>query len=868
MSGRSRILAGLLGGSALWFTTLAGPTAARAAMLQEPADSARSAGQEFGELLKRWRAGGEVPLARLQALATQLAERHGRPDAARILESLSALTAAERQQGFGIEERVQELRQELGAAFADGVRDEDWRAMQAEVEQAISQAFEDSRGLADRGARAQASSLRAEYVIARLEGRTSSLSAEERDALSARALADAREAIADCDAFGIVRLRLNPMESLARLEHFLGHMGAARAAFHELATQARSIGDQPAELRARAWLLRLAGERGDTLDAQRCLLQMSEVSPAKGNWVLTREAAMRSLHEDRPLDARRILAGFEAPAGNDREQAADRRELAYVNALVQLRLQEPAEARRFAALAAAEGPPVSKGTERFEQSYLEARIDLAEGRPRQALQRFDGSMDLAKLSPRDQGAARTLRGEALLELGDAAGAKLELERALAMADAQRRRALAEPMSKLDGAVHFNVIGEWEGAGLETVALLARAHLALGDAAAAALACESWQSRSLRGEDSELERLRARAGEPPLLTPLTAKHLAAWAGRYELGLVTWIFGADSGVVVHVRAGPDGVLDGHGEVLRFGREYVHETGLSLRQLAAEGIDVTGRAEALAALLLPQGLCDHIGAPKSRSDRLLLLLHGPLEAIPVELLGLRTAGFDEQLRLLTLPGLPASEPGPAADARALARWALLGSPVDGASSEGAPRLLLPGASAELRELAQMRQGSDLIVPGQFSRADLERALRGEHCVHVATHLVSGRAGERSRFPAVGLRLDDGDVMTALEIAQLSPRLPLVVLAACESGGGRYEDGEGLFGVSRAFLERGTRNLVVTLWPVGDRAAREFSLAFHRGLLAGAPPSEAARQARLELRRKDPGAGDWAAFRFVGRD
>jgi CHAT domain-containing protein len=92
--------------------------------------------------------------------------------------------------------------------------------------------------------------------------------------------------------------------------------------------------------------------------------------------------------------------------------------------------------------------------------------------------------------------------------------------------------------------------------------------------------------------------------------------------------------------------------------------------------------------------------------------------------------------------------------------------------------------------------------------------------------------------------------------------------VIDACETAEGRFVDAEGLQGVARAFLESGTRNLLVTLWPVEDQAARAFAEKFHQELIAGRRPSEAAAAARIHLRSRGFPAADWAAFRFVGRD
>jgi CHAT domain-containing protein len=196
-------------------------------------------------------------------------------------------------------------------------------------------------------------------------------------------------------------------------------------------------------------------------------------------------------------------------------------------------------------------------------------------------------------------------------------------------------------------------------------------------------------------------------------------------------------------------------------------------------------------------------------------------------------------------------------------------LGSPVDGAESDARAVVLLTGARDELAELTKLRPDAIVAQGSLFRRPALERALRSKKdCLHIATHLVVKAGEPRSRFPAAGLRLDDGDVMSAREIADLTPSMPLVVLSACETGSGRYADGEGLFGVARAFLEGGTRNLVVTLWPVEDGAAREFAIAFHRALASGAAPSQAARMARSILVAQERPTADWAAFRFLGRD
>ena len=140
---------------------------------------------------------------------------------------------------------------------------------------------------------------------------------------------------------------------------------------------------------------------------------------------------------------------------------------------------------------------------------------------------------------------------------------------------------------------------------------------------------------------------------------------------------------------------------------------------------------------------------------------------------------------------------------------------------------------------------------------------AIEDERCLHVATHVewVDTRTG-----PAPALELANGELFTVEHLPEQIGARELVILAGCESAGGRVLDGEGVLGFAHAFLGSGTRGVVVTLWPVGDEVAREFGVAVHESLLTNHPPSAAVRSAGRRLR--DAGRADWAAFQLLGRD
>jgi CHAT domain-containing protein len=295
-------------------------------------------------------------------------------------------------------------------------------------------------------------------------------------------------------------------------------------------------------------------------------------------------------------------------------------------------------------------------------------------------------------------------------------------------------------------------------------------------------------------------------------------------------------------------------------------VEEAVRRLREATIAGDRVQTRALAaeIQRELLPRELVEHLlaGAPQ-RQGRLLFLLHGPLERLPVEVLELDGAPLDARLVPVVLPGLPEARPGAAAADALAGRWSLLGDPLD---EHGLARL--PGSRAELSALARLRRDASLAIGRAFDRTALHEAFASGRPLHVSTHLLHGCGSSAGRLLDIGFELSGTGAYCASELLGVRPRLPLAVLAACETAEGRFVDAEGLNGLARVFLESGTRNVLVTLWPVEDSAAQAFAVEFHRALLAQHSPSRAAALARTHLRERGFSSADWAAFRLLGRD
>jgi CHAT domain-containing protein/tetratricopeptide (TPR) repeat protein len=99
---------------------------------------------------------------------------------------------------------------------------------------------------------------------------------------------------------------------------------------------------------------------------------------------------------------------------------------------------------------------------------------------------------------------------------------------------------------------------------------------------------------------------------------------------------------------------------------------------------------------------------------------------------------------------------------------------------------------------------------------------------------------------------RNPDTGLMTAEEVAALDLRgVELAVLSACETGLGRVADGQGVYGLQRAFQEAGAKSLLVSLWSVSDPATSLLMQEFYAQLWSAKPPSklEALRRAQMKL-------------------
>ncbi|HKI73981.1 MAG TPA: CHAT domain-containing tetratricopeptide repeat protein [Pseudomonadales bacterium] len=129
---------------------------------------------------------------------------------------------------------------------------------------------------------------------------------------------------------------------------------------------------------------------------------------------------------------------------------------------------------------------------------------------------------------------------------------------------------------------------------------------------------------------------------------------------------------------------------------------------------------------------------------------------------------------------------------------------------------------------------------------------------------------AGVNRNAPYLGdIDTNNDGVLTALEVLGLDlSGTRLVVLSACETGLGEIHEGEGVYGLRRAFQQAGVAEVVSSLWEVSDAGTQALMADFYKRMLAGDSPRQALRHTQLGM-LDSPQWGYpyiWSAFMIVG--
>jgi CHAT domain-containing protein len=211
-------------------------------------------------------------------------------------------------------------------------------------------------------------------------------------------------------------------------------------------------------------------------------------------------------------------------------------------------------------------------------------------------------------------------------------------------------------------------------------------------------------------------------------------------------------------------------------------------------------------------------------------------------------------EDVTLLSAPSLDllaAANPGRGISRKLL----LLGNPVS--PSPDYPSLPLFGAEMTRIESHFAARRAAVFAGEQATPAAYLSGNPAQYAyIHFVSHAVASRTDPLdSAIILSGSTLSGGNSgeasfkLYARDIMQHPINARLVTISACYGSGTRSYAGEGLVGLSWAFLRAGAHNVIGALWEVSDESTPRLMDALYQGLESGQAPAVALRNAKLDL-------------------
>jgi CHAT domain-containing protein len=191
-------------------------------------------------------------------------------------------------------------------------------------------------------------------------------------------------------------------------------------------------------------------------------------------------------------------------------------------------------------------------------------------------------------------------------------------------------------------------------------------------------------------------------------------------------------------------------------------------------------------------------------------------------------------------------------------------------GSVVRGGSLVSLPHAETEVKVIGEEFRGT--VFTGTKATEENFKAKAQEYSIlHFATHFLTNE--DHPLYSKIVLAQNNGPedgYLQTYEVFNLNLNADLAVLSACNTGLGKLQRGEGLVGISRAFLYAGVPSLVVSLWSIDDESTATIMKNFYQHLRAGLNKKQALRLAKIDYLKSSQNVGKdpfyWAPYILIG--
>jgi CHAT domain-containing protein len=176
------------------------------------------------------------------------------------------------------------------------------------------------------------------------------------------------------------------------------------------------------------------------------------------------------------------------------------------------------------------------------------------------------------------------------------------------------------------------------------------------------------------------------------------------------------------------------------------------------------------------------------------------------------------------------------------------IIGDPVPATKAYPA----LPHAADEIAKVTARFPGRTRVVRGVDAQPSFYTTSNaaGFGIIHIAAHAEADAVNPLQSAVILSPGAE-GFRLTAHAVADVPLDADIVTLSACRTSGSRAYAGEGLVGLTWAFLRAGSRSVVAGLWDVADESTAQLMDNLYAELSGGQLAPAALRCAKLRLKR-----------------
>ncbi|MDJ1495784.1 CHAT domain-containing protein [Cytophagaceae bacterium DM2B3-1] len=179
------------------------------------------------------------------------------------------------------------------------------------------------------------------------------------------------------------------------------------------------------------------------------------------------------------------------------------------------------------------------------------------------------------------------------------------------------------------------------------------------------------------------------------------------------------------------------------------------------------------------------------------------------------------------------------------------------------------LPASKAEVETI-----GGHIFLESAATKEVFLKLVSQSGIIHLATHATADSKEPLNSY--ITFYPKDADSLSGYRLytselynLQLD-NVKLVVLSACETGGGKLVRGEGVMSLARAFAYAGCPNIAMTLWRADDKATAQITTRMYEYLKKGYTKDEALNKAKQDYLQEAPSSRRnpyyWANMVLVG--